>query len=145
MYLRRPLCVFCLLFTALLTGLLYISGEKNTLTPNEPSITGRHLDFEGTVEGIEEKNDRLVLQIKNISISDSNILLYPENLPKDKIHIGSRIRAEGSFSLLTRHVIRVSLIQECIMAPEDTVMLSTTERSKAYQPHMITSGIICIT
>ena len=99
MYLRRPLCVFCLLFTALLTGLLYISGEKNTLTPNEPSITGRHLGFEGTVEGIDEKNDRLVLQIKNISISDSNILLYPENLPKDKIHIGSRIRAEGSFSL----------------------------------------------
>lgn len=97
MYLRRPLCVFCLLFTALLTGLLYISGEKDALTPKETSLTGRRHEFEGTVEGIEEKNDRLILRIKNISISDSNILLYLKELPEDKVHIGSKIRAEGSF------------------------------------------------
>lgn len=99
MYIRRPLCVFALLFTMILTILLYISGEEQRLLGTGCKYDGRRICFEGTVKSIEEKNNRSVLQLSNISISDSDILLYLSDHQKinDKLHIGSYIKAEGLF------------------------------------------------
>ncbi|MBR4719522.1 MAG: DNA internalization-related competence protein ComEC/Rec2 [Lachnospiraceae bacterium] len=99
MHIRRPLCVFSLFFTAVLLAILFATGEEGRLVEGGDALDGKSLTFEGTIEGIEEKNNRSVLQIKDISVSDSGILFYPEKYPEteNKLHIGSRVRCEGRF------------------------------------------------
>lgn len=102
MYIRRPLCLFGILFAAVLTVILHLSGEKDVLSGKESTLDGRHKVFEGTVRGIEEKNNRLIVQIGSISVSDKDILFYPKEDPKirDRLHIGTKVRAEGIFRLM---------------------------------------------
>lgn len=102
MYIRRPLCLFGILFATVLTAILYLSGEREMLSGRESSLDGRHQIFEGTVRGIEEKNNRLIVQIGNISVSDKDILFYPKEDPKsiDNLHIGTKVKAQGVFRLM---------------------------------------------
>lgn len=102
MYIRRPLCLFGVLFAAVLTVVLYLSGERDALSGRQTVLDGKKLVFEGTVRGIEEKNNRLIVQIGSISVSDTDILFYSKDDPvlKDRLHIGTKVKAEGIFRLM---------------------------------------------
>lgn len=101
MHIRRPLCVFSLLFAAVLVMLLCILQRDKKAWPQDTSLDGRYLSFEGTIKEIKEKNDKTVIQITNISITDSDILFYlSDHLEMtEELHIGSRLRGEGDFRL----------------------------------------------
>ena len=79
--------------------ILLATGEEQHLVEDGDACESRLIRFEGTIEGIEEKNNRSVLQIKNTSVSDSGVLFYPEenSETEHKLHIGSKIRCEGVF------------------------------------------------
>ncbi|MBR6486473.1 MAG: DNA internalization-related competence protein ComEC/Rec2 [Lachnospiraceae bacterium] len=96
MYLRRPLCAFCLLFALSLAIIMQCTGETGG-TPEQTGYKGKRTGFTGVIRRMENKNGRLILQISNTSISDRDILLYlsEENLTEVKLHTGQKISASG--------------------------------------------------
>ncbi len=97
MYLRRPLCAFCLLFALCLSIVMRCSGSEERDSTGQSRHEGERVTFTGRIRSMEDKDNRLILQIENTSISDKNLLLYLKgNDPvRNKLHIGSIIKAEG--------------------------------------------------
>ena len=95
MYIRRPLCLFGILFAAVLTVILHLSGEKDVLSGKESTLDGRHKVFEGTVRGIEEKNNRLIVQIGHIILSKRRSKNKRQAAYRNKSQGGRHIPADG--------------------------------------------------
>ena len=103
MYLRRPLCVFTLLFVLMLTILRILFGDSGG--GGHDKYAGREITVEGTVKSIENKNGRSVIHLKISSsahkeISD-HILIYlsEDEAIRAQLHIGQRAGIRGRLSL----------------------------------------------
>ncbi|MCR5508515.1 MAG: DNA internalization-related competence protein ComEC/Rec2 [Lachnospiraceae bacterium] len=97
MNLRRPLCAFCLFFVLILALFMYCFGKK---AGRNETVPGTRVNVTGRIRSMQEKDGRLILRLKNTSVSDKDILLYlSENDPMtEKLHIGSYITAAGNAS-----------------------------------------------
>lgn len=103
MYIRRPLCVFSLLFVLFLAMITHFTGRDHTGV--DPSVNGRRIEFRGTVKNIEYKNHNHIIHIKDIYFKDGSklsgkVLMYmpdQDNIT-EQIHIGAEIKAEGEFN-----------------------------------------------
>ena len=102
MYIRRPLCVFCLLFVLMLAAIEAVTGSEGR---NDRSLDGQELRFLGTIKQIEHKDHDQILHIKNIHFTDGtdlagNVLMYIPDQDKiiKQIHIGATIAAFGEFT-----------------------------------------------
>lgn len=103
MYIRRPLCVFCLLFVLVLSVISVITGMDGPHEDRE--LDGLNLRFKGTIKQIEHKNNNLILHIKDIYFTDGtdltgNVLMYIPDQDRitEQVHIGANIEAVGEFN-----------------------------------------------
>ncbi|MCR5603587.1 MAG: DNA internalization-related competence protein ComEC/Rec2 [Lachnospiraceae bacterium] len=104
MGIRRPVCVFSLLFVLILSVLmlLYDSSDSGRQSGRYDGI---ELGVEGTVKKIENKNDKSVIHLKVISETDKelseNILIYLSNeeFKRAQLHIGQTVGIRGRMNL----------------------------------------------
>ena len=64
MYIRRPLCVFSLLFVLILSGVMAVTGRAGPYEAKE--YDGQELEFTGRIKQIDHKDHNMILHIKNI-------------------------------------------------------------------------------
>ncbi|MBQ7586485.1 MAG: DNA internalization-related competence protein ComEC/Rec2 [Lachnospiraceae bacterium] len=101
---RRPVCVFALLFVMILSVLMLLYDGIDSRQPSG-KYDGRELVAEGTVKKIENKKDKSVIHLKVISKADKelseNILIYLSNeeLNKAQVHIGQTVGIRGRMNL----------------------------------------------
>ena len=107
MHIRRPVCVFALLFVCILTILMLVTGSPGNGRVPDGRYDGRVLSVEGTVKRIETKNDKSLIHLKVISPTDKdkelsdNILIYltEEETERAQLHIGQRACISGRMNL----------------------------------------------
>ncbi|MCR5233202.1 MAG: ComEC/Rec2 family competence protein [Lachnospiraceae bacterium] len=103
MYIRRPLCVFSLLFVLILAAIMSINGSIGTQETDTTRIEGRVITVNGTIRRIEDKNNKTVVHIKNTSktndlLSKYILIYFPEDYEINRqLHIGQDISVRGRF------------------------------------------------
>ncbi|MCR5420942.1 MAG: ComEC/Rec2 family competence protein [Lachnospiraceae bacterium] len=80
MYIKRPLCIFSLIFVLLLTLILCLFRE--TTETDEALVSGQELIIEGKIFKIEEKNNKHIIHLSINSPPDQN----PDSIISQNTH-----------------------------------------------------------
>ncbi|MCR5672752.1 MAG: ComEC/Rec2 family competence protein, partial [Lachnospiraceae bacterium] len=108
---RRPLCLFCLVF--LMIAYVFAATDPPEIPPDLEAISGRSVTVKGTVRDRQLKNGTFLIYIKDVSLEPKTVKTEETSFPKtskglvirtddedgaSRVKIGSLVEAKGVFA-----------------------------------------------